>query len=175
VHLRSQGADFVGRRVPSHQRDVRSGDIGARHKRRAVCGTGEWACVLRSCFVGKLTFDSFYTDVTLLCTLYTPIKHSLSLHTHCTPTTYPLHTHYTPTTHPLHTHSLLTKGWSSTGYNAAPPMGEHYATPATCNEVLVRNVLQYKQNPHLALVLVELPGYILKFSNAGEMHHTVSV
>jgi hypothetical protein len=30
------------------------------------------------------------------------------------------------------------------------------------------------QNPHLALVLVELPGYILKFSNAGEMHHTIA-
>jgi hypothetical protein len=66
------------------------------------------------------------------------------------------------------------QGWSSTGYSAAPPLGNHYQTPAVCHEVLIRNVLQYARNPNLALLMVELPGFILKFSNAGEMHHTIA-
>jgi hypothetical protein len=116
------------------------GGLGAGHKRRAVCGTGESGHASRSPLT--LIFDSLYTP-SLYC--YTHSLHIHHTHYHYTPTT---HYHYTTTIHPhpLHTHYTLSmQGWSSTGYNAAPPLGDHYATPATCNEVLVRNVLQYKQ------------------------------
>jgi hypothetical protein len=37
---------------------------------------------------------------------------------------------------------------------------------------VIRNVLKHSEN--VALVFLELPGYRLKFANAGEMHHTVT-
>jgi hypothetical protein len=50
---------------------------------------------------------------------------------------------------------------------AASPMGDHYSQIAECTEVLIRNLLMGSET--VAVVLLELPAWSLKFSTAGEV------
>jgi lysophospholipase L1-like esterase len=61
---------------------------------------------------------------------------------------------------------------AAVGYLPAPAIGGHYSIVATCFEIFIRNVLKHSEE--VALVLLELPGFRLKFATAGEMHHTLA-